>query len=165
MIGTGRTIVIDTTLLITFGAWEAFGKQQYLLMPMKFFRNRVFLSLVTCATVASMFDYSIVLLWPQQVASSYTTDCMVPNSTALGRVCTGGVIRFFGSAQYWLAISAFGMVAFVFSLVSLAPSTKGMGIAFTILGPFFVGFTMLEALFYSDWRRGVQIWLTSIRAS
>jgi len=38
------------------------------------------------------------------------------------------------------------MVAFVSSLASLTPSTKAVGIAFTIIGPFFVGVIELAAL-------------------
>jgi hypothetical protein len=56
------TMVIGAVMLISFGLWEAFGNQKYPLMPMKLFRNRGFISLVACATVASMFYYSAVLL-------------------------------------------------------------------------------------------------------
>lgn len=51
-----------------------------------------------------------------------------------------------GHTRYWLILSAVGMVAFVSSCASLTPSTKDMGVAFTILGPFFVGFIELAAL-------------------
>jgi hypothetical protein len=44
------TIVIGASCLIAFGCWEAFANQKYPLMPMKFFRNRGFISLVACAT-------------------------------------------------------------------------------------------------------------------
>ncbi|KAF2476712.1 fungal trichothecene efflux pump [Lindgomyces ingoldianus] len=148
------TIVIGAMCLIAFGFWEAYGNTRYPLMPMKFFRNRGFISLVACATVASMFYYSAVLLWPQQVSTMYTSDinyagwlsCTVSAATALGQVAAGGIIKIFGGTRYWLIISAFGMVAFVSACASLTPSTKSMGIAFTILGPFFVGFIELAAL-------------------
>ena len=68
------TIAIGGGLLILFGFWEAFGNQKYPLMPIKFFQNRGYISLVACATVASMFYYSAVLLWPQQVSEMYTHD-------------------------------------------------------------------------------------------
>ena len=38
------------------------------------------------------------------------------------------------------------MVAFVSACASLTPETKDRGIAFTIIGPFFVGFIELAAL-------------------
>lgn len=148
------TIAIGSGLLILFGFWEAFGNQKYPLMPVKFFQNRGFISLVACATVATMFYYSAVLLWPQQVSEMYTHDvnyagwlsCTVSAATALGEVCGGAIVRFFGHARYWIILSALGMVAFVSSLASLTPSTKTMGIAFTIIGPFFVGVIELAAL-------------------
>ncbi|KAF2254749.1 fungal trichothecene efflux pump [Trematosphaeria pertusa] len=147
-------IVLGGACLIAFGFWEAFGNSKYPLMPMKFFRNRGFISLVACATVASMFYYSAVLLWPEQVATMYTSDinyagwlsCTVSAATALGQICAGGIIKFVGHTRYWLILSAVGMVAFVSSCASLTPSTKDMGVAFTILGPFFVGFIELAAL-------------------
>ncbi|KAF2651220.1 fungal trichothecene efflux pump [Lophiostoma macrostomum CBS 122681] len=148
------TIVIGAACLIAFGFWEVYGNTKYPLMPMKFFRNRGFISLVACATVASMFYYSAVLLWPQQVARMYTSDvtyggwlsCTVSAATALGQIAAGGLIRVFGHTRYWLILSAFGMVSFVSACASLTPSTKSTGIAFTILGPFFVGFIELAAL-------------------
>ncbi|KAL5454836.1 hypothetical protein PMIN07_007380 [Paraphaeosphaeria minitans] len=147
-------IVIGSVCLIAFGFWEAYGNTKYPLMPMKFFRNRGFISLVACATVASMFYYSAVLLWPQQVSVMYTTDidyagwlsCTVSAATALGQIAAGGLIKVFGKTRYWLILSAFGMVAFVSSCASLTPATKNMGVAFTIIGPFFVGFIELAAL-------------------
>ncbi|KAJ4357516.1 uncharacterized protein N0V89_002092 [Didymosphaeria variabile] len=147
-------IVIGAACLIAFGFWEAYGNVKYPLMPMKFFKNRGFISLVACATVASMFYYSAVLLWPQQVAVMYTTDvdyagwlsCTVSAATALGQIAAGGMIKVFGKTRYWLILSAFGMVAFVSSCASLTPSTLNRGIAFTIIGPFFVGFIELAAL-------------------
>ena len=101
-----------------------------------------------------MFYYSAVLLWPEQIATMYTSDvsyagwlsCTVSAATALGQIAAGGMIRVFGHTRYWLILSAFGMVAFVSACASLTPSTKNMGIAFTILGPFFVGFIELAAL-------------------
>lgn len=67
-------------------------------------------------------------------------------ATALGQIAAGGLIKVFGKTRYWLILSAFGMVAFVSACASLTPATKSMGIAFTIIGPFFVGFIELAAL-------------------
>ncbi|KAF1974292.1 fungal trichothecene efflux pump [Bimuria novae-zelandiae CBS 107.79] len=147
-------MTIGGVCLIAFGVWEAYGNTKYPLMPMKFFKNRGFISLVACATIASMFYYSAVLLWPQQVSVMYTADidyagwlsCTVSAATALGQIAAGGLIKVFGKTRYWLIISAFGMVAFVSSCASLTPNTKDRGIAFTIIGPFFVGFIELAAL-------------------
>lgn len=138
------SIVLGIVLLIALGIWETYGKLSYPIIPTVFFRNRGYMALVCCATVASMFYYSAVLLWPQQVSALYTTDlayggwlsCTVSAATALGQVVSGGIVRWGGNVRYWLIFSAFAMVGFVAALASLTPETKSTGIALTILGPF-----------------------------
>ncbi|KAK2043428.1 fungal trichothecene efflux pump [Colletotrichum somersetense] len=151
---TISTLVIGAALLAALFFWEAFADLTYPAIPVKFFANRGFMSLVCCATVATMFYYSAVLLWPQQVQALYTTDITyagwlsttVGSATALGQICAGGIIRWGGNARYWIMFSTFAMVAFVGALASLTPETLNAGIAFTILGPFFVGFIELTSL-------------------
>ncbi|KAI0127123.1 fungal trichothecene efflux pump-domain-containing protein [Xylariales sp. AK1849] len=148
------TITIGAILLILLFVYETSVKLEYPAIPVKFFRNRGFMSLVCCATVASMFYYSAVLLWPQQVQALFTKDvtyagwlsCTVASSTALGQVCAGAIVKWGGNVRYWLIFSTFAMVGFVAALASLTPATKNTGIALTILGPFFVGFIELASL-------------------
>ncbi|KAF7563973.1 hypothetical protein G7046_g163 [Stylonectria norvegica] len=148
------SLVIGSVLLIALFVWESFADLKYPAIPVKFFANRGFMSLVCCATVASMFYYSAVLLWPQQVATLFTSDityggwlsCTVASSTALGQVCAGAIVRWGGNVRYWLIGATFAMVGFVSSLASLTPEDKNTGIALTILGPFFVGFIELASL-------------------
>ncbi|KAH8176649.1 fungal trichothecene efflux pump (TRI12) domain-containing protein [Sarocladium implicatum] len=151
---TISAIVIGAVLLVILFVWEGFANLKYPAIPVKFFANRGFMSLVTCATVASMFYYSAVLLWPQQVQALFTSDityagwlsCTVASSTALGQICAGAIIRWGGNVRYWLIGSTFAMVGFVSSLAALTPSHKNLGIALTILGPFMVGFSELASL-------------------
>lgn len=148
------SLVIGGVLIIALFVWETFAKLKYPAIPVKFFANQGFISLVCCATVASMFYYSAVFLWPQQVQTLFTTDvqyggwlsCTVAASTALGQVCAGAITRWGGNVRYWLIFSTFAMVGFVAALASLTPSDKNTGIALTILGPFFVGFIELASL-------------------
>jgi hypothetical protein len=67
-------ILIGAVLLIVLFIYESMANLAYPAIPVKFFRNRGFMALVACATVASMFYYSAVLLWPQQVQALYTKD-------------------------------------------------------------------------------------------
>ncbi|KAK7224986.1 hypothetical protein V2G26_012989 [Clonostachys chloroleuca] len=151
---TISSIVIGVVLLVAMLVWESYADLKYPAIPVKFFRNRGFVSLVTMATVASMFYYSAVLLWPQQVQALFTKDvtyagwlsCTVASSTALGQVCAGAIVRWGGNVRYWLIFSTFAMVGFVSALASLTPADKNTGIALTILGPFFVGFIELASL-------------------
>jgi hypothetical protein len=95
-----------------------------------------------------------VLLWPQQIQQLFTKDityagwlsCTVASSTALGQICAGAIVRWGGNVRWWLMFSTFAMVAFVAALAGLTPSHKDMGIAFTIIGPFFVGVIELVSL-------------------
>lgn len=48
------TIAIGIILLIILFIWEAFADLEYPAIPVKFFRNRGFMSLVCCATVGSV---------------------------------------------------------------------------------------------------------------
>lgn len=151
---TIASLVIGVVLLIALFCWEGFANLKYPAIPVKFFVNRGFMSLVCCATVASMFYYSAVLLWPQQVESLFTRDveyggwlsCTVAASTALGQVCAGAIVKWGGNVRYWLIFTTFAMVGFVSALASLTPSDKNTGIALTILGPFMVGFIELASL-------------------
>lgn len=87
------SLVIGAVMLIGLFIYEGFMDLTYPAIPVQFFANRGFISLVVCATVASvsvsqeeeipsavsdfvsqMFYYSAVLLWPQQIRSLYTTD-------------------------------------------------------------------------------------------
>lgn len=151
---TISSIVIGILLLVALFLWEGYAELKYPAIPVKFFANRGFMALVCCATVASMFYYSAVLLWPQQVQQLFTHDveyggwlsCTIAASTALGQVCAGIIVRFGGNVRYWLIFSTFAMVGFVAALASLTPTDKNTGISLTILGPFFVGFIELTSL-------------------
>ncbi|KAJ9133363.1 Fungal trichothecene efflux pump [Coniochaeta hoffmannii] len=141
------SIVIGFVLLVVLFVYEAYANLTYPAIPVKFFANRGFISLVTCATVASMFYYSAVLLWPQQIQALFTKDvnyagwlsCTVGASTALGQIMAGVLIKWAGNIRYWIIFSTMSMVGFVGALAALDPGKKTMGIALTIVGPFFVG--------------------------
>ncbi|KAG7130845.1 Trichothecene efflux pump TRI12 like protein [Verticillium longisporum] len=151
---TISSLIIGASLLVALFFWEGYADLKYPAIPIKFFFNRGWFSLVICATVASMFYYSAVLLWPQQVQALYTRDITyagwlsttVASSTALGQIIAGAIVKWGGNVRYWIIFSTFAMVGFVGALASLTPETKNTGIALTIIGPFFVGFIELAAL-------------------
>ncbi|KAM0327090.1 hypothetical protein ACHAQA_006217 [Verticillium albo-atrum] len=151
---TISSLLLGVGLLTALFFWEGYADLKYPAIPVKFFLNRGWFSLVICATVASMFYYSAVLLWPQQVQALYTRDITyagwlsttVASSTALGQIVAGAIVKWGGNVRYWIIFSTFAMVGFVGALASLTPDTKNTGIALTILGPFFVGFIELAAL-------------------
>ncbi|CAK7198194.1 hypothetical protein SEUCBS139899_000852 [Sporothrix eucalyptigena] len=148
------TIIIGFALLVCFGLWESYADLKYPVMPMAYFLNRGFISLVAMATIASMFYYSAIILWPSQVTAMFTTSvtyggwlsCTVSAGTTLGQGTGGIIIRYGGNSRYLMIFAAVAMVGFVVSLASLTPETKSAGIALTILGPFWVGFIELSSM-------------------
>lgn len=148
------TIIIGFCLLICFGLWESYADLKYPVMPMAYFLNRGFISLVAMATIASMFYYSAIIMWPAQVTAMFTTNvtyggwlsCTVSAGTTLGQGTGGVIVRYGGNSRYLMIFAAVSMVAFVVSLASLTPDTKSAGIALTILGPFWVGFIELSSM-------------------
>lgn len=151
---TISALIVGAALLAALFVWESFANLKYPAIPVKFFANRGYISLVAIATVSSMVYYSSILLWPQQVQALFTSDityagwlsCTVGSATALGQVCAGAIIRWGGNVRYWLIFATFAMVGFVSGLASLTPSDKNTGIALTIIGPFMVGFNELASL-------------------
>lgn len=151
---TIATLVVGLVLLVATGLWEAYSKQPSPLIPMHFFKNRGFISLVVCATIGSCSYFPCIYLWPQQVAQIYSISgshagwlaCTVGGSTALGTSIAGLFIRAFGNSRIILVVSSVAMTAFIAALAGLTPSNLNLGIALTILGPFFVGIIELAAL-------------------
>lgn len=151
---TLSTIIVGGVLLIILFVYEAYADLEYPAIPVKFFRNRGFISLVACATVATMFYYSAVLLWPQQVKALFTSDiryggwlsATVPSATAIGQVAGGFIVKGKINVRYWMIFSTFAMVGIVGSLAALTPNSLNTGIALTLVGPFFVGVIELTAL-------------------
>ncbi|KAI8622965.1 fungal trichothecene efflux pump [Xylariaceae sp. FL1651] len=151
---TISTIILGAVLLIILFVYESIAELEYPAIPVKFFRNRGFISLVACATVATMFYYSAVLLWPQQVRALYTTDisyggwlsATVPSATAIGQIVAGVVLKWNVNTRYWIIFSTFAMVGIVGSLAALTPQNLNTGIALTLVGPFFVGVIELTSL-------------------
>ncbi|KAF3354558.1 hypothetical protein VdG1_07348 [Verticillium dahliae VDG1] len=140
---TISSLAIGGSLLVALFFWEGYADLKYPAIPIKFFLNRGWFSLVICATVASMFYYSAVLLWPQQVQALYTRDITYAGWLS---IVAGAIVKWGGTVRYWIIFSTFAMVGFVGALASLTPETKNTGIALTIIGPFLVGFIELAAL-------------------
>ncbi|KAI0169998.1 putative siderophore iron transporter [Hypoxylon sp. FL1284] len=151
---TISSLVLGVVLLVVLFVYEGFAKLEYPAIPVQFFANRGFISLVACATVATMSYYSAVLLWPQQVQALYTQDvtyggwisCTVASATAIGQAVGGFFVKWGGNVRYLIIFSTFCMVAFVGACASLTPETLNAGIAFTMVGPFFVGVIEVCAL-------------------
>ncbi|RYC63397.1 hypothetical protein CHU98_g2827 [Xylaria longipes] len=139
---TLSTIVIGGVLLVILFIYESYVDLEYPAIPVKFFRNRGFISLVACATVATQ----VKALFTSDISYGGWLSATVPSATAIGQVAGGFLIKGKINIRYWMIFSTFAMVGFVGSLAALTPDSKATGIALTLVGPLFVGVIELTAL-------------------
>ncbi|KAF2104228.1 TRI12-domain-containing protein [Rhizodiscina lignyota] len=118
--------VLGGVCLIVLFIYEGFDDLKYPAIPVKFFANRGFISL--------------------DVTYAGWLSSTVASATALGQICAAVIVKWGENTRYWLIFSACSMVGFVAALAAFTPSTLKMGIAFTMIGPFFVGFIELASL-------------------
>ncbi|KAH6681599.1 siderophore iron transporter [Halenospora varia] len=139
-------IVLGFVILVAFGIYEAYMPLTNPLIPIVLFKNASFLALVGVCSVATMFFYSLTVIWPQMVNALYSTDSTmiglmsgtVGGSVALGQVIGGFTVRL--GATYWqMRVAALFMCAFIGAMAACNEHTRTMGIIFTIIGGLAVG--------------------------
>jgi hypothetical protein len=119
---------------------------RYPLIPMALFKNGRYMALVGVASIASMFYYSLTVIWPQMITSLYTSNQVmiglmsgtVGGSIAVGQVVGGATIRL-GWGQWQLRASAILMCAFIGAMASADASTRTNALIFCCLGACAVG--------------------------
>lgn len=104
------------------------------------------MAIVGVASVASMFYYSLTVIWPQMITALYTSNAVIVGlmsgvigaTTSLGQV-VGGLSARFGYGHWQIRVSAVCMVAFIGAIAAANPSTKAMSIVLCALGCISVG--------------------------
>lgn len=120
---------------------------------MSLFKNARWLALAGVASVATMFYYSLTVIWPQMITSLYTTDNIeiglmsgtVGGAIAFGQVIGALTVRW-GWGHWQLRISSLFMCAFIGAMASCDGSTRNRSIAFTSIGSFAVGIIEVIAI-------------------
>lgn len=120
---------------------------------MSLFKNARWLALAGVASVATMFYYSLTVIWPQMITSLYTSDNIeiglmsgtVGGAIAFGQVIGALTVRY-GWGHWQLRISSLFMCAFIGAMASCDASTRDRGIAFTTIGSFAVGIIEVIAI-------------------
>ncbi|KAF2821735.1 MFS general substrate transporter, partial [Ophiobolus disseminans] len=146
-------LVIGFFTLVAFALYESYMPLKYPLIPMSLFRNARWLALVGVAAVATMFYYSLTVIWPQMITSLYTTDNIqiglmsgtVGGAIAFGQVIGALTVRW-GWGHWQLRISSLLMCAFIGAMAACDASTRNEGIAFTTIGSFAVGIVEVIAI-------------------
>ncbi|KAF2499906.1 fungal trichothecene efflux pump [Lophium mytilinum] len=139
-------IVVGFAILVAFAFYEIYMPLKYPLIPMSLFMNGRFMALVGVASVASMFYYSLTVIWPQMITSLYENKQVMiglmsgtlGGSIAFGQVLGGFTVRF-GFGHWQLRIAALLMCAFIGAMAAADASTRTMSIVFCCLGALAVG--------------------------
>ncbi|KAF2645781.1 siderophore iron transporter [Massarina eburnea CBS 473.64] len=139
-------LLLGAFILAVFALYEAYMPLKYPLIPMKMFVNGPFMALSTVAAVASMFYYSLTVIWPQMVTALYETDSIMVGlvsgtlggSIAFGQVFGGGTVKL-GYGHWQLRASAVAMCAFIGAMAATDASTRTLAICMCALGAFSVG--------------------------
>lgn len=119
---------------------------KYPLIPMSLFKNTKWLALAGVASVATMFYYSLTVIWPQMITSLYSSDNIkigLMSGTVGGAIAFGQVVGAlsvkWGYGHWQLRICGLTMCAFIGAMASCDATTQTRGIIFTTLGAFAVG--------------------------
>ncbi|KAL1904040.1 hypothetical protein Sste5344_010267 [Sporothrix stenoceras] len=145
---TIATLIIGVLLLVALGLWETYKKQPIPLMPIGFFRNIGFMSIVLVASSGACVYYPATLLWPQQVAKQYGITgqhagwlaCTVGGATSAGTSGGGLAIWLVGGKSRGLLIFlSLVMVSLIAALAAQGLDGLLLGTVLTSVGPVFSG--------------------------
>jgi MFS family permease len=133
---------------------EIYMPLDYPFIPMRLFRNVNFVATVIVGSVASMIYYSMNVLWPRQVGQLYETGLLqigwasmtIGGGTLLGQFVGGLLCNPLGKHKLQLIITCCAMTAFIGAVAAGNETTRSLGVAFTLLGSFFVGYIELVVL-------------------
>ncbi|OAG00721.1 siderophore iron transporter [Paraphaeosphaeria sporulosa] len=140
-------LILGFFILVAFALYaEIYMPLKYPLIPMNLFLNGPFMALVGVASVASMFYYSLTVIWPQMVTALYESDSIMiglvsgtlGGSIAFGQVFGGGSIKL-GWGHWQLRASSLAMCGFIGAMAATDASTRGLAITMCALGAFAVG--------------------------
>ncbi|KAF2265565.1 siderophore iron transporter [Lojkania enalia] len=129
-----------------YGMLQIYMPLKYPVIPMRMFANYRFLALAGVASIASMFYYSLTVIWPQMISSLYERDQIMiglmsgtlGGSIAFGQVVGGGTIKL-GQGHWQLRVSALAMCGFIGAMAATDASTRTLAIVMCALGAFAVG--------------------------
>ncbi|KAF2713313.1 fungal trichothecene efflux pump [Pleomassaria siparia CBS 279.74] len=146
-------LVIGFVTLVAFACYEIYVPQKYPLIPMSLFKNARWMALAGVASVATMFYYSLTVIWPQMITSLYSSNNIeiglmsgtVGGAIAFGQVVGALTVRW-GWGHWQLRVCSLFMCAFIGAMASCNASTRDRGIVFTTIGSFAVGIIEVIAI-------------------
>ncbi|PCG92126.1 Major facilitator superfamily domain, general substrate transporter [Penicillium occitanis (nom. inval.)] len=147
-------LVVGFVSLVAFALYEIFVPMEQPLLPMSLLKHRGYSATVCSALVGNMVYFSMSLLWPEAIAALYTTDTIkagwlsVSTGTGVivGEIAAGILMKPLGYSKYQLIFITVAITAFSGALAAINQNTQAMGLAFTAIGGFFVGYLELITL-------------------
>ncbi|KAK4941407.1 hypothetical protein LTR10_018676 [Elasticomyces elasticus] len=147
-------IVGGAALLVVFVVWEIWGAGEYPLIPMRFFRNRQYMGVILTAAVGSMVYYSLLILWPLQIAVLYETSimavgwksCVVGAGALFGQAMCGLFVKVLGKHKLQMVIAVSLLTAFTGAMAGTTPTTPTMAVVLVLLAAISLGYVENVAL-------------------
>ncbi|KAE8146978.1 siderophore iron transporter [Aspergillus avenaceus] len=147
-------LVIGFVSLIAFVLYEIFMPLEQPLLPMSLLRDRGYSATVGSAIVGNMVYFSMSLLWPQAIGALFTTDTIktgwlsssVGLGVIIGEIAAGLLMKPVGHSKYQLITCTVIITTFSGALAALNQNRQALGIAFTAVGGFAVGYLELVTL-------------------
>lgn len=131
---------MGTICIIIFVIYDIYHKGDPLL-PMHLFKSRGFAAIIATASVGSCVYYSMIILWPSQIASLFGGSAihqallasMVGTGTQLGQFMAGPMMHYIPHQRALLFFTAVLLTAMAGAMIAVAPGTisLGCGIMFT----------------------------------
>ncbi|EED20904.1 siderophore iron transporter, putative [Talaromyces stipitatus ATCC 10500] len=147
-------LVVGFVSLAAFVFYEILVPIEQPLLPMSLLKHRGYSATVCSALVGNMVYFSMSLLWPEAIASLYTTNTIkagwlsisTGTGVIVGEIAAGILMKPIRHSKYQLIFITLAITAFSGALAAINQNTQAMGLAFTALGGFFVGYLELITL-------------------
>lgn len=143
------TFFAGIALMVIFCCWEGFFyKGDYPVIPMRLFRNVKYDAIVACASIGAMIYYSGTVIWPTMCGALFSTSvseigwlsCAVGGGLLFGQICAGVGVRYLPRMRIQMTAASIILMAFIAALAASTEHTRGMSVAFLLIGIFGAGY-------------------------
>jgi len=128
------TIIVGAICIIIFIVYDIYYDGDPLL-PMHLFKSRGFAAIIAAASVGSCVYYSMIILWPSQIASLFggtpmhqaLLAAMVGTGTELGQFMAGPLLHYIPHQRALLFFICCLLTAMAGAMISVGPGTVSLG--------------------------------------
>ncbi|KAK5215234.1 hypothetical protein LTS03_011629 [Exophiala xenobiotica] len=117
-------------------------------MPLYLFKNRNYVVLSLCASVATAMFYGLNIIWPQQISALYAGSgksgawmaCTLTAGVIFGQALGSLLVKRIGKTKWQLVVACCILTAFSSGMAGITEKTKGMAIAFSCISSTMIGY-------------------------